>query len=127
MCYAPFNLTYCRIQYNTANNNKNNYSAPASRLWSGTGHFSSMLLSSSSSSSPPLLFLFLFLFLFLLFLFLFLLFSPYSLSTSYASSFLISFSTYSSSSSSVVMLSNVVDITLRTVSITCCKLQQQLR
>ncbi len=39
--YSPsvlfLNLMYCRVQYNTANNNKNNYSAPASRLWSGTG------------------------------------------------------------------------------------------
>ncbi len=31
------NLMYCKVQYNTVNNNKNNYSAPASRLWSGTG------------------------------------------------------------------------------------------
>ncbi len=41
MWYSPnvlfLNLMYCKVQYNTANNNKNNYSAPVSRLWSGTG------------------------------------------------------------------------------------------
>ncbi len=30
-------VIYCRVQYNTANNNKNNYSGPVSHLWSGTG------------------------------------------------------------------------------------------
>ncbi len=42
--YSPsvlfLNLMYCRVQYNTANNNKNNYSAPASCLywpWPGSG------------------------------------------------------------------------------------------
>ncbi len=33
--FYSFNLMYCRVQYNTANNNKNNYSAPAnpSLVW----------------------------------------------------------------------------------------------
>ncbi len=36
-CVLFLNLMFCRVQYNTANDNKNNYSAPASRLWSGSG------------------------------------------------------------------------------------------
>ncbi len=51
VCICTFlflNLMSCRVQYNTANNNKNNYSGPASRLCSGTGY-------RTSSSSQAIL------------------------------------------------------------------------
>ncbi len=89
---------YCRVQYNTANNNKNNYSAPASRLWSGTGQ-------RTSSTSQAILTLA----------------RQRGVKSSRMPDVLVSLFTNKIGK----MLSHVVYLTVHTVSITLCKLWQQ--